>query len=229
MKRTIALYFIFLVLPIVAISCSASLDADGEKVKTAFIKSRGLRPEFVSFSEIKLVRNVTAEDSINYFLETTDNITKDYNETLQAIVHWTELKKKEANSYSVYNHDSFIQKFTDELNMFADAYDGKFTNEQWKYYFVYSKLYRLRKMDPTKVVGKIYSITYSTKSGAKTEFWLFDAEITTTIGGVLNPEDTKAHEHRNLEKIHFERYKEAQKEENMPEAEVIQEGGDIQE
>lgn len=208
MKRIIILNYLLLTLPIITFACSESFDDDGEKVKTAFIQTRGINPKFTTFSEIKFIRNVTVQDSINDFLEATDEIISDYNSTLQGINHWTELKKKEANSYTVYNHDSYIQKFTDELNMFADAYEGKFSNDLWKHYYTYSNLYRLRKMDPSKIVGKIYSITYTTRSGTKTESWLFDSEITKTIGSVLYDIDLKVREQRDMEKIHFKRYEE---------------------
>jgi hypothetical protein len=228
MKQIIILNCLLLAMLTTGISCSGSNNGDEEKVKTAFIKSRGIRPELFSFSEIKLVRDVTVEDSINYFLGSTDAITKAYDETLQSLNGWIALKQKEANSYSEWNHDSYIQKFTDELNRFADSYDGKFSEESWMYDYTYRKLFRLRQMDRDKVVGKIYSITFTLNKKTQTQIWCFDANITTTIGGVLDDEMAKKPIQRDLEKIHFKRYEEISKEE-LPEAEFIQEGGDIQE
>lgn len=219
---------ILIILSLITISCSTSTNVDEEKVKSAFLKSRGFKTELVSFTEIKLIRNITAQDSINILLKASDEIIKDHDATMQKINEWTELKEKEANSYSQWDHDSYIKKFTDELNMFTDAYEGKFSDETWKYYYTYSKLYRLRKMDPTKIVGRIYSITYIMNKKTQMQVWLFDSEITATIGGILSEEDTMEPEQRDIEKIHFERY-EFRKNEDIPDAEFIHEGGDMQE
>lgn len=228
MKQFFILNSILIVLSGVAMSCSTSVNGDSEKVKSAFIKSRSIKAQLVSFTEVKFIRNVTVQDSINLLLKTSDEIIKDHDATMQKIKEWTALKEKEANSYSQWDHDSYIQKFTNELNMFADAYEGQFSDETWKYYYTYSKLYRLRKMDPTKVVGRIYSITYVMNKKAQTQLWLFDAEITTTVGGVLSDEDTIEPEHGDIEKIHFKSYT-SRKDEEVPKAEFIHEGGDIQE
>ncbi len=229
MKRIIRIYFLFTI-TILGISCSnsANFTGDEEKVKNAFIKSRGIKPELFSFSEIRLIRDVTVEDSINYFLGSTNEIIKAHDETLQKLNDWISLKQKEANSYSQWDHDAYIQKFTDDLNRFANSYNGDFSGESWMYDYTYRKLYRLRQMDRNKVIGKIYSITYTLNKKMQTQIWCFDADITTTVGGMLDDEATNKPEQRDLEKIHFKRYEEASEEEELPEAKFIQEGGEIQ-
>lgn len=231
MKRFIILKSTLLILTFLGISCSGSnsFDGDGEKVKSAFIKSRGIKPELFSFSEIKFIRNVTVEDSINHFLGATDKIIKAHDETLRKLNDWISLKQKEANSYSEWNHDEYIQKYTSELKQFSDAFDGKFSEESWMYDYTYRKLYRLRQMDSNKVLGKIYSITYTLNKKTQTQIWCFDPNITTTVGGMLDDEMVKKPLQGDVENIHFKHYDGTSKEEELPEATFIQEGGEIQE
>ncbi|MNJ86445.1 hypothetical protein D3C87_39410 [compost metagenome] len=91
MKRIIIQNFLLLAIGVLGISCSNKLDTNEEKVKQAFIKSRGIKPELFSFSEIKFLRNVTVEDSINYFLQASDEIIKLHNETEQKLNDWISL------------------------------------------------------------------------------------------------------------------------------------------
>ena len=231
MKRIIILNFLLLTLSVLTMSCSPRFDGDEEKAKNAFIKSHGIKPELLSFSEIKLIRNVTVEDSINYFLGATGEIIKAHDETLKKLNDWVALKQKEANSYSQWNHDSYIEKFTNEANRFTDAFEGRFSDDSWAYDYTYRKLYRLRQMDRNKVIGKIYSITYTLNKKTQTQTWCFDVDITSTIGGALDEESIKKPSPGELDKIHFRRYdlSSHNKEKETHKIEFIHEGGEIEE
>jgi hypothetical protein len=185
--------FTALSLGLFSCSNSTSLDADGEKVVKAL--KIYYSKEIHDFSEIKLLRNVTAEDSLNFLLKDEkflEKIIADYKLRLENV------QRGIANPYysgvSVYNVDEEI----DKINRYADAFDGIFDGGEWDhkefpYHNFYKNLSRYKSMAKDKVIAKIYSVTYKRKDGEKwkTEHWVLKPDlseyITSIKGNDLNP------------------------------------------
>jgi hypothetical protein len=229
MKRIIRLCILFTI-TILGISCSnsASFNGDEEKVKNVTTKCYKYPAGTMNFTEIKLIRNITVQDSINYFLKYSDEIINDHDAAVQKLNTW--IGQKESKAYSDWDVDTEIKRWTEELHRYVDAYDGKAVSESWPHEYVYRKLYEFRQMDSNKVLGKIYTITY-TQRGSKpiTDIRSFDAEITKSIASYAYIEAVQQPASRNLEKIHFKRYNSNSTNEELQEATFIKEGGDIKE
>ena len=213
---------------ILGISCTNnSFTGDEEKVKNVTTKSLNYPSGTMNFTEIKLIRNITVQDSINYFLKYSDEIVHDHEAAIQKLNSW--LGQKGSKSYSDWDVDAEIKRWTEELNRYVDAYEGKTVSESWAHEFVYRKLYEFRQMDPNNVLGKIYTITYTLK-GSKpiTDIRSFDANITKSINAYAYIEAVRKPVEKDLEEIHFKRVgSNSTEEEELQEANFIKEGGEI--
>lgn len=232
MKRIIILNSTLLIGAIIGLGCSSSnnFSGDEEKVKNVTIQAyaRNYKPSTMNITAIKLLQNITVEDSMNYFLQYSDEIIHDHDAAVQKLNYW--LDQKQSKSYSDFDVNAEIARWTDELNKYVDAYEGgKTFSEKWAYEYVYKKLYEFRQMEPDKVLRKIYSVTYTVTGMSKsiTEIRSFDADITTTFGTYSDMERINwlVKQQRDPEKIHFNRPGENRKE--LPDAGFIREGGEI--
>lgn len=201
----------FTLASILLLSCSGSIQfgADEEKVKNTFLKVREFKPELCEFFEIKLVRNVTAEDSLYYNLNMPsfiEELIADYNRTLANLKNRIAKRNDPSQQYKEFQ-EGWLEDDIEEVNRFANAFDGKFDDKEWKYKRLYRDVYRLKNLPPDKVLGKIYSITYKHRDIEKsTVLYVYHPNLEKTNGGTIDLERTEPAPKFDLEMIHFKPY-----------------------
>lgn len=191
MKKMIFMLLIAFSTGLTGCSSSAQLDADGEKVVQAL--KTFYNKEIHEFSEIKLYRDVTAEDSLNFLLKDENFLAKimaDYENRLHNVQVVIENRNL---SFTHWQIDNSIEK----INRYADAYFGKFDGSEWESQFPYERFYRnltrYKDMPKDKVIAKIYSVTFKRKQDEawKTEHWVLKPDLSEYITGIrgndLNP------------------------------------------
>ena len=193
-------------------SCSSNstqIDEDGEKVIQTLAKGQFYRVEGDNgqeFSEVKLIRDITVEDSLNFLLNepTVKKIIEEHTRMLENIKHQI---TNEADPTYAYNGSSTIEERIDEINQFADAWAGAFND---KFYFntYYKNIFRLKNLPKDQVIAKAYSVTHKRKIDDKewsTDYWLMSPDLSTCLGK-LEVEQTKPipKSKNDIEKIHFD-------------------------
>lgn len=191
MKKMIFMLLIAFSTGLTGCSSSTQLDADGEKVVQAL--KTFYNKEIHEFSEIKLYRDVTAEDSLNFLLKDENFLEKiiaDYEVSSHNVQVFIENRNL---SFTQWQIDNSIEK----INRYADAYFGKFDGGDWGSEFPYERFYRhltrYKNMPKDKVLAKIYSVTFKRKQDEawKTEHWVLKPDLSQYITGIrgndLNP------------------------------------------
>jgi hypothetical protein len=211
MKQTILKNCLFALTSIVAISCSNSiqLGEDGDKVIQILSKGQFYRVEGDNgqeFSEVKLVREITAGDSLNFLLsnETVKHIIEEHDRMATNIQYQI---TKEADPSYAYNGSSSVEERIDEINQFADAWNGTFSE---KFYFklYYQQIFRLKNLPKDKVIAKIYSVKHKRKIDDKdwsVDYWVMSPDLSTCFSKI-DVEQTKLipKSKNDIEKIHFD-------------------------
>lgn len=185
-----------LALSLGAISCSNSVQFDGESQKVIDLLTKENQYRINNenpqeFSEVKLVRELTASDSLNILLSSklVDEIVESHSRMADNIQY--QIQKSADPSY-VDNSNTTVDERIDEINLFADAALGKF-DDKFTYVSFYKSLYRLKSMPKDQVVCKIYAITHKRQSDTKwtTDYWFFNPSIDGSAYRMIQLEDTK--------------------------------------
>lgn len=199
-----------LMLSLGAISCSSSstqFDKDGEKVLETLKKGQvGYREKVHEFAEVKFVRDVTAEDSLNVQMSIglVKRIIEDHIRMVENIQY--QISKSSDPTYSD-NSNTTVEERIDEANLFADAWSGKF-DSKFTYNTFYQTIYRLKSLAKDKVIGKIYAVKFKRKEDKdwSIDYWLMTPELAISSFGRIDEEEIKPIPKAaiTLEKIHFD-------------------------
>jgi hypothetical protein len=179
-----------------AIGCSTSVqfDGEGQKVIDLLTKENQYRinnEDPQEFSEVKLVRELTASDSLNILLNSkvADEIIESHSRMADNIQY--QIQKSSDPSYAD-NSNTTVEERIDEINLFADAALGKF-DDKFTFVSFYKAIYRLKSMPQDQVVCKMYAITHKRQSDTKwiTDYWFFNPSIDGSAYRMIQLEDTK--------------------------------------
>ncbi len=206
------MFFSILMLTIGIASCSSNstqIDEDGDKVIQTLAKSQRYRvngDNGQEFSEVKLIRDITVEDSLN--LKLNEPIVKEIIEVHTRMLENIKYQiSKEADPTYAYDANSSVEEKIDEINQFADAWSGTFSD---KFYFnmYYKRIFRLKNLPKGQVIAKVYSVTHKRKIDDKewsTDYWVMSPDLSTCLAKIEN-EQTKQipKSTTGLEKIHFD-------------------------
>jgi hypothetical protein len=200
-----------LMLSIGAISCSNSTEFGGDEGKVLETLAKG---QFYhvsgdngqEFSEVKLIRDITAEDSLNLLLNepTVKKIIEEHNRMLENIQYQI---SKESDPTYAYDASSTVEERIDEINQFADAWAGTFND---KFYFntYYKNIYRLRNLPKDQVIAKVYTVTHKRKIDDKewsTDYWLMSPDLSACLGKIQAEQTGEIPKSTiDIEKIHFD-------------------------
>lgn len=212
MNMNISAILLTVTLGVISCSSSVKFDADGEKVLKYLKDARYYPPTGQDFLEVKLVKTITAEDSLNIILSNESLLNKiitDYNRTLESI------------KYNIANPSDLnysVEESITEINRYADAFDGKFDDVEWDRLFAYKyffkNLYRYRTAQKDQVLVKVYRIRYTKKlyddreAVEKTDYFLMKPNLEGNYEGKKGVEVTNAIPKSNfdIEKLHFKQF-----------------------
>lgn len=211
MKQAILKNCLFVITSIFAISCSNSiqLGEDGDKVVQTLSKGQFYRVDGDNgqeFSEVKLIRDVTAEDSLNFMLNepTVNKIIEEHDRMAENIRY--QITNESDPSYA-YNGSSSVEERIEEINQFSDAWAGTF-NDKFGFNNYYKHIFRLKNLPKTQVLAKVYSVKHKRKIDDKKwsiDYWIMSPDLSTCFAKIdleeTNPiPKTKV----DIEKIHFD-------------------------
>jgi len=151
-------------------------------------------------SDVTFVKDFTIQDSLNLFLKQNGHQIINFHEeevrlydNYKYVVRSNQdLSSQNPNNLyyknMVRHNDSLCKIQIKRANMYVDAYEGKdlFDKEFAHISEFYKRYNELIKMDPNKVIGKIYSARlnyYNSKGSLK--YYLFDMELSKIVEGDL--------------------------------------------
>lgn len=209
MKKNLLASILMLSLGTISCSNSIQLGEDGDQVIETLAKGQFYLVDGDNgqeFSEVKLIRDITAEDSLNLLLNepTVKKIIEEHDRMLENIKYQI---SKQADPTYAYDASSTVEERIDEINQFADAWSGTF-NEKFYFKTYYKNIYRLKNLPKGQVIAKAYSVTHKRKIDDKewsTDYWVMSSDLSVCLAKI-QVEQTKEvpKSTTDLEKIHFD-------------------------